>query len=148
MSEEFLCVDGASIFYKSSEAREDELLSFIENIEDRNLNDEETYKEFEKTFAAKNASFMCDASYLPTHKPAEIILHQSLYSPYKRMHLTKFHLYVSTRGFILKVSGPWASDGRHNDARLLKYDAKHDHHFRQFLMDLETKPATLYADRG
>ena len=112
--------------------------------------EDEVIQLWSKQVLAKDVFIAVDASYLYCRKPDDMHYVKKLYSMHKKKHLTKFMLYCSSMGYIYDLSGNWATDGAHNDAKIMQLEMRQNKNLRIFFDEMRSLgiKITLVGDRG
>ena len=144
----FVFSTSSSIFHKLRTSRtSQEILEAYKSFE--NETDQFVKAQGEREMAFE-IHFYADCTYLKMKSPGDIYFAQKLYNAYKKGHLTKPMIYCFSGGYVIDASGPWATDGRHNDASILEIEAKNNDSLRKFFAfwKVSEKKIKLIADRG
>ena len=144
----FIFSESASIFRKLRTSRtSEEILIAYQNFDGE---DDSFVKTSANAELAQDVAFYSDCTYLKTKRPGDIKFAQTLYSPFKGVHLSKQMVYCFSAGYIIDVSGSWYADGHHNDASILQIETKRNSLIRKYF-DFWTKigkKIKIICDRG
>ena len=99
----YLRGDGASSFSKAMAMDLDELKNLITRC--RNENSAENISKLVDTKYTENLEVICDGTYIFTNKSGDLEAQKRDFSGQKKAHLRKLHIHVSTRGYIILVTG-------------------------------------------
>ena len=144
----FLLGDACTTLHKCKESlRSKDLLDYYKLFADL---DDVHIETWAKGLIASKLSIAVDASYLFCKKPDDMIHVKKLYSMHKKRHLTKFMLYVSSMGYIYDLSTSWATDGAHNDAKILELEMKQNENLKLFFAEMKSigMKIKMIGDRG
>lgn len=91
------------------------------------------------------AILVADGTYIYIQKSQQFKFQRKCYSLHKHRPLVKPMVFVSTSGYILSVIGPYYSDGKNNDAQILKHIIQNDiEEFKQWVCENDV----IIVDRG
>ena len=100
---------------------------------------------FSRTFfGSDNVAVIWDGTYFYTHKSEHHETNRSTYSGQKHRHLVKMMSLILPDGYVLDITGPYPSDGYHNDAALASHVLKSHNGLKEFLQDEDVQ----ILDRG
>ena len=148
LNPEFLLSDACTTLQKCKESMTSaDILDYYKTFSD--LNDEHI-QDWVRGLMSSNIVIAVDASYLYCKKPDDMIQVKKLYSMHKKRHLTKFMLYVSSKGYIFDLSTSWATDGAHNDAKILHLEMTQNKNLKLFFGQMKSigMKIVLIGDRG
>lgn len=82
------------------------------------------------------AILVADGTYIYIQKSQQFKFQRKCYSLHKHRPLVKPMVFVSTSGYILSVIGPYYSDGKNNDAQIMKHIIQNDiEEFKQWVCE-------------
>ncbi|XP_076085751.1 uncharacterized protein LOC143056545 [Mytilus galloprovincialis] len=91
------------------------------------------------------AIIVADGTYIYIQKSSQFKFQRKCYSMHKHRPLVKPMVFVTTSGYIISVIGPYYSDGKNNDAQIMKHIIQHDiEEFKKWVAEDDI----MIVDRG
>ncbi|CAG2250822.1 PRKDC [Mytilus edulis] len=91
------------------------------------------------------AIIVADGTYIYIQKSSQFKFQRKCFSMHKHRPLVKPMVFVTTSGYIISVIGPYFSDGKNNDAQIMKHIIQHDiEEFKEWV----TEDDIMIVDRG